>query len=92
MMNDLPEGFKEALYTVCQTRFGFWDRLKILLGYTFETRTCTYLKFTVDERKQGETEILLLKPKWFPMRKVGYCVEATSGNDKVAPSSSPTGN
>ncbi len=82
-----PEGFKEALYTRCQTHFSFWDRLKILIGYTFESETCTYLEFAIDKRLQGETRIMFLRPRWFPKPKpVGYMVESSNGKNKVAPS------
>jgi hypothetical protein len=93
-MHDLPGGFKEALQTVTRVQVGFLDRLKLLIGYSLQIETCTYLEFTIEKRQQAETRTLFLRPEWFPKPKpCGYVLqEKPSGENKTTASDTPAGN
>lgn len=76
MMHDdqLPEGFKDALYVETQIFFDWKDRLRILFGYKVELRTQTFCEHAPGKTKPGDNRLLVYRPR--PLPPGWGCVES----------------
>lgn len=54
------------IYTSTKTRFGFWDRIRILFGKRFHTRTTIYVDKEVSIVKPSLTDAYV--SKFFPKK------------------------
>ena len=61
-IDQLPEGFEDALYTDIDIYFDLRDRLKILLGYTVMIKTQTLCQHKPGNAR-SESIVRLWKPK-----------------------------
>lgn len=64
MRDELPEGYKDALYTNVDIALGWRDRLRILFGYNIYLRVVNYVEQeqTNNQRPPTETRLSVFRP------------------------------
>jgi hypothetical protein len=75
-MIDLPDGFKDAVYSNTAFSFSFVDRLKILFGWQLDFTTQTLCEHSPGKTQPGYNKLHLLRPEWMKRRRdIGVAVE-----------------
>lgn len=73
-MRELPEGYKDGIYSDTTIKFSFKDKLKILFGYKVEIRTLTWCENVAGKTMNGESRVLVYRDR--PLPKGWGAVEA----------------
>jgi hypothetical protein len=83
-IDDLPDGFNDAVYSNTEFMLGFWDRVKLLFGWRLYYSTATLCESCPGITHHWKAEVQFLRPEWLSQRKPCCAVavsEAGEGQD-----------